>query len=82
MLLAVVMERDTMPISRHHRDFAIRKFHVITETFLSFVGTDTPQDVELLVQVIIWLFVHAEKTLYLSLALGPKTMKQPVCHTI
>lgn len=54
ILLAVVMERDTMPISRHHRDFAIRKFHVITETFLSFVGTDTPQDVELLVQVM-WL---------------------------
>lgn len=47
-----VMERDTMPISRHHRDFAIRKFHVITETFLSFVGTDTPQDVELLVQIL------------------------------
>lgn len=45
----VVMEG--MNISRNHRDFAIRKFHVITETFLSLVGTDTPQDVELLVQV-------------------------------
>jgi len=45
------MEGGNMLNTRKHRDFAVKKFHVITETFLSLVGTDTQEDITLLVQV-------------------------------
>jgi hypothetical protein len=48
----VFMEGGSLSNQRKHREFAIRKFHVITETFLSLVGTDAPQDVDLLVKIL------------------------------
>jgi len=46
-----ITDGTNMSSQRKHREFAIRKFHVITETFLSLVGTDANQDVDLLIQV-------------------------------
>ena len=50
-IAAIVDSQNSLNTQRKHREFAIRKFHVITETFLSLVGTDEQEDIDLLVQV-------------------------------
>lgn len=51
VIIVAIADGGNLSSQRKHREFAIRKFHAITETFLSLVGTDTNQDVDLLVQV-------------------------------
>jgi hypothetical protein len=58
-VLIAIADGGNLSSQRKHREFAIRKFHAITETFLSLVGTDTSQDVDLLVQVIFFSNMHS-----------------------